>query len=93
MIHVANEDLLKYIDNQIKYLDDKILHPNNIKIEVMHRYQIYWVCQIKKYMITETERFLRVKFINELIHRVMEINNSYIPKGEPIIYDQYFKLN
>ena len=94
MINIDQNNLMKFIQNQVIYLDDIILNRDNVNIECMHRNRLCWRFSITPKMRKQTINELKIEFLYDMIHRIFEINDSYVSNGhDNIVVCDYFKIN
>ena len=93
MINIDKCNLMKFIQNQVIYLDDIILNSDNVNIECMHRNRLCWKLSITDKMRKQTIHELKIEFLYDMIHRIYEINDSYIPTANNTVMCDYFKIN
>ena len=93
IMNIDNNNLMEYIQNQMTYLDEFILSRDNITIECMHRNKLCWKLSINKSMRKQTIRELKIEFLYEMVLKIFEINESYVPIADNVVSTDYFKIN
>ena len=84
---------MKFIQNQVIYLNDIILNKDNVNIECIHRNRLCWRFSITPKMRKQTINELKIEFLYDMVHRIFEINDSYIPTSNNTVACDYFKIN
>ena len=93
MINIDQNNLMKFIQNQVIYLNDIILNKDNVNIECIHRNRLCWRFSITPKMRKQTINELKIEFLYDMVHRIFEINDSYIPTSNNTVACDYFKIN